>query len=402
MAITVSPTGLVFITGATGHVGFRTLIQALRAGLNVRVAVRSPSKAANLLKRLLLKVPNINLDRCPSFEPCPLTSSSSSSSSCSSSSGRCPRRLTFAIIPDITLSGAYDGVMDGVTHVIHIASPLVTGAQRPPIDTEQADDYFIRPAVQGTTSLLEAADRCGTVRRVVITSSIVALMPVAQMEGREAARRPVRATDRVPFTPGPYRSEFAAYANSKMAALHAAEKWHDATRPAFDLVHLHPSFVLGRNDMVASSAQDCVRGTNAMVLAMLLGKRFGPFAGATVHVDDVARCHVNALDVRSVPGNTSYILSQPSTWDDAREIAGRLFPEAVAKRLLLDTGSLGTTAVDIDVEMAQQTLGVRFKGFESQVKSIVAQYLELKALRKPLVIKQKSEAPVNSRQTITI
>lgn len=388
MAITVSPTGLVFITGATGHVGFRTLIQALRAGLNVRVAVRSPSKASLLLKRLLLKVPNLHLDKSPMFEPL---------------QSRGPQRLTFAVIPDITVSGAYDGVMDGVTHVIHIASPLVTGAQKPPIETQLAEDYFVRPAVQGTTSLLEAADRCGTVRRVVITSSIVALIPVAQMEGTEPrpADQPVRATDRIPFTPGPYHSEFAAYANSKMAALHAAEKWYDATRPAFDIVHLHPSFVLGRNDMV-SSAPDCIRGTNAMVLAMLLGKGFGPFAGATVHVDDVARCHVSALDVRGVPGNASYVLSQASRWNDARDVAARLFPEAMEKKFLLGTGSVGTTPITIDVEFAQQTLGVRFKGFESQVKSVVAQFLELRAARKHVSTARKSDASHVKRQAITI
>lgn len=372
MAITTSPNGLVFITGATGHVGFRTLIQALRSGLNVRAAVRSEAKAQLLLKRLLLKVPQLGPHKTPIFfDPE------------SPAQARSPHRLTFCLIPDITASNAYDNAMDAVTHVIHIASPLVTGAQKPPIDTRLAEDYFINPAVQGTTSLLEAADRCGTVRRVVITSSIVALVPVAQMEGTEArpADQPVRATDRVPFATGPYHSEFAAYANSKMAALEAAERWNAAVRPAFDIVHLHPSFVLGRNDM-STSAGECIRGTNAMVLAMLLGKGFGPFAGATVHVDDVARCHVSALDARSVPGNANYILSQGSRWNDAKDIAARLFPEAVARRLLVDTGNVDTTAISIDVEQAQQTLGVRFKGFESQVKSLVSQFLELKAARK--------------------
>lgn len=370
MAITVSPTGLVFITGSTGHVGFRTLVQALRAGLNVRVAVRSQAKAALLLKRVLFKVPNLhnNLGASPVLEPAP---------------SNAPQRLTFAVVPDITASGAYDGVMDGVTHVIHIASPLVTGSQKPPIGIQLADDFFVKPAVQGTTGLLEAADRCGTVRRVVITSSIVALVPVEQMEGTEPRplNKPVRATDRVPFTAGPYHSEFAAYANSKMAALHAAEKWYDATRPAFDIVHLHPSFVLGRNDMSTSPAE-CMRGTNAMVLAMLLGKAFGPFAGATVHVDDVARCHVSALDARGVPGNASYILSQESSWNDAKGIARNLFPEAMAKKLLVDSGNVDTTNLSIDVELAEETLGVRFKGFQSQVKSLVGQFLELRAARK--------------------
>lgn len=394
MAITVSSSsssGIVFITGSTGHIGFRTLVHALRDGLTVRVSVRSPAKAASLLKRVSLKVPELRLDKTPVFEPRQTRGPSD--------------RLTFTIIPDITLEGAFDAALDGVTQIIHVASPLVTGSQRPPITTQTADDYFIKPAVQGTMGLLEAADKCGTVRRVVITSSIVALIPVAQMEGTEPRplNTPVRATDRVPFTPGPYHSEFAAYANSKMAALHATEKWYDTARPAFDIVHLHPSFVLGRNDMT-TTARDCMKGTNAMVLAMMMGKSLGALAGATVHVDDVAKCHVNAaINIRNVPGNTSYILNQASTWNDAKDIAGRLFPQAMQKRLLLGNGNIDTTPMPIDVQSAQQALGVRFRGFESQVKSILAQFLELRSERKHQGSKLKALGSANTnRQAVAV
>lgn len=363
MAQSTSPTGLVLITGATGHVGFKTLVHALRTGLAVRVAVRSETKATQLMRRLSLKTTN-----------------------------KQRQRVTLAIVPDITAEGAYDEAMHDVTQVIHVASPLVTGSQKPPIESEQAEDFFIGPAVRGTRSLLEAADACGTVRRVVITSSIVALIPVAQMEGTEPRPKgvPVRPTDRVPFTPGPYHSEFAAYANSKIAALAAAETWCEEVRPAFDVVHLHPSFVLGRNDMAATTAE-CMKGTNAMVLAMLLGKTFGPFAGATVHVDDVARCHVTAaVDTVNVPGNESYILSQASRWNDAKDMAAKSFPIADKTRLLVRSGNVGTTKIDIDASLAEDTFGLRFKGFSDQVESLVGQFLELKTNSKPIEPKRFS------------
>ncbi|KAI7780650.1 hypothetical protein LA080_015809 [Diaporthe eres] len=351
MAQSTSSANLVLITGATGHVGFRTLVHALRSGLNVRVAVRSEAKASRLLSRLSLKI-----------------------------TSKQRQRLTYTIVSDITAEGAYDDAMDDVTHVIHVASPLVTGSQQPPIESKLAEDFFIGPAVRGTRNLLEAAESCGTVRRVVITSSIVALIPVAQMEGTEPRPKgsPVRPTDRVPFTSGPYHSEFAAYANSKIAALHAAETWCETMRPAFDVVHLHPSFVLGRNYMASTTAQ-CMKGTNAMVLAMLLGKRFGPFAGATVHVDDVARCHVAAaIDTVNVPGNESYILSQQSRWNDAKDMAARSFPAAEKTRLLVRSGNVGTTEIEIDASLAEDTFGLQFKGFDEQVESLVGQFLELK------------------------
>lgn len=355
-----APSSLVLITGATGHVGFRTLYHALREGLKIRAAVRSESKALRLLTRL-------SSELGPSYT-------------------HLLQSLTFVVVPDITVEGAFDVAMQDVTHVIHIASPLLTGVAKPPIESEFAADYFIDPAVRGTIGLLESADASGTVRRVVITSSIVALIPIAQMEGTEVrpANQPVRPTDRVPFTSGPYHSEFAAYANSKIAALEAAESWYEDMRPAFDIVHLHPSFVLGRNGMV-SAPNECMKGTNAMILGMLLGKNFGSaFAGATVHVDDVARCHViAAAGYRTQPGCTSFILSQKSRWNDAKAVAKRLFPDAVSKKILVSSGDIGTTHIPIDSSETEETFGFRFQGFDDQLHSLISQFLDLRASSRP-------------------
>ncbi len=335
---------LLLITGATGHVGSAVLLQALRAGYTVRAAVRSEAKAASILARPQIQMLNPGA------------------------------RLSFAVVPNITAPDAYDAAATGATHVIHIASPLVTGDGVPP---SKHEEFFIRPAVEGTMGMLEAAHRAGTVRRVVITSSIVALVPVGEMEGTSPPRRrPVQPTDRVPFTPGPYESEFAAYAASKVAALDQAERWVEAMRPAFDVVHLHPSFVLGRNDG-ANSLAEAMRGTNALVLAMLLGKRFGPYAGATVHVDDVARAHVAALDWL-VPGGQSYILSQHARWNAAKDIVAREFPTAMNTRLLVGKGDVGTVEVPIDASATELTFGFRHLGYEEQVKSLVGQFLEIR------------------------
>lgn len=369
----VLPT-LLLITGATGHVGFCTLVHALRAGLDVRVTVRSETKARFLLSRVASQISFLDLGSTPTYQ--------------SDSNTRRPR-LTFAIVPDISVAGAYDDVMVDVTHVIHVASPLSTGSQVTPISIERAESFFIKPAVQGTIGLLEAADRCGSVRRVVITSSVVALIPVPQMEGTETrpSNSPVRPTDRVPFTPGPYQTEFAAYANSKIASLDAAEQWADTYCPAFDIVYLHPSFVLGKND-VATSAADCMKGTNATVLAMLLGHSLGPLIGASVHVDDVARCHVEAaVELGDLRGRTtSYILSQPSTWNDAKEMAASMFPKAMGAKLISRSGDIETTKLDIDTSDTLETFDIDFQGFESQVKSLYAQFSTLKSagtMRRP-------------------
>jgi len=288
-------------------------------------------------------------------------------------------RLSFIVVPDITAPGAYDDAVEGVTHMIHIASPLATGDAVP---LDQADAYFIQPAVRGTMNLLEAANMGGTVRRVVITSSIVALVPVDEMEGTATRDRlnPVSPNDRLPLSHGPYHSEFAAYSASKVASLAAAETWMERERPPFDVVYLHPGFVLGRNDAATTPAQ-AMQGTNAVVLAMLMGKKFGPYAGATVHADDVARAHVMSLDP-TVLGNQSYILSQPARWNDAKKIVRREFPEAIKTKLLVTAGSVTTTPVPIDASLTEETFGFKFASYTEQVKSAVAQFLDLRMRHK--------------------
>ena len=336
---------LVLVTGATGHIGSCVLLHLLRHGYRVRAAVRSEEKIAEVLSQPQIRALN-------------------------------PRyRLTFALVPDISVPRAYDQAVEGVTHIIHLASPLATNVGIP---SHLHEDFFIKPAVEGTINLLKAADMAGTVRRVVITSSIVALVPYAEMEGltKRSPLDPVTADNRIPFVPGPYESTFAAYAASKVAALHSAEAWMARERPAFDAVYLHPGFVLGRNNN-ATTHRQLMQGTNSIVLALLLGKRFGPYAGITVHVDDVAKAHVKSLSP-SVAGNQSYILGQSSRWNEAREIAKRYYPEAFNRKRFVMGGSVKTARIPFDISITEATFGFEFANFKEQVKSVVDQFLQLR------------------------
>ncbi|KAK4153253.1 putative NADPH-dependent methylglyoxal reductase GRP2 [Chaetomidium leptoderma] len=346
----ISSQDLVCITGATGFVGSSTLLHLLRAGYRVRAAVRSEAKIESVLARPQIQALNPG------------------------------SRLTFAIVPDITVPGAYDDAVEEATHVIHIASPLASGGNAVPLSEHER--RFIYPAVRGTLNMLEAADRAGSVRRVVITSSFVALVPLEELEGTRIrdARYPVTANDRIPFSPGPYKSEFAAYAASKVAALQQTEDWLALQRPAFDVVHLHPGFVLGRNEMATTPAQ-AMQGTNSVVLALLLGGRFGPYAGATVHVEDVARAHVAALAPR-VFGGESYILSAPARWDDAIGVAKRAFRDAFKKKILVNSGSVETTPLPMDTTITEMAFRFEFASYETQVESVVEQFLELRSRKK--------------------
>ena len=58
--------------------------------------------------------------------------------------------------------------VQGCTYVIHVASPL-------PSYVPRDEQELIRPAVEGTRRVLQACTESGSVRRVVLTSSVAAV-----------------------------------------------------------------------------------------------------------------------------------------------------------------------------------------------------------------------------------
>lgn len=70
---------------------------------------------------------------------------------------------------DLLQEGSFDQAMDGCEVVIHTASPFVIRG------FNDAHEALIRPAVEGTRNVLEAANRTPSVKRVVLTSSVAAI-----------------------------------------------------------------------------------------------------------------------------------------------------------------------------------------------------------------------------------
>lgn len=129
------PTDLLFITGATGFIGATTTLQALQAGYRVRLSVRKEAQI-DKLKGIFAQYVD---------------------------------QIEFITTPDITKEDAFAGALKDVTHIIHAASPLAVSPN---------PEDIIPPAVNGTTSILKEAAKVPSVKKLVITSSVSALMPV--------------------------------------------------------------------------------------------------------------------------------------------------------------------------------------------------------------------------------
>lgn len=173
----------VLITGATGHVGYAALIETLRQGYNVRVAVRSQGKA-ELVRNAALSKPFVK-----------------------------ESQLSFTVVPDITVSGAFDEAVKGVDAIEHVASPI------PGPNTSDFERDLIIPAIHGTTSILYSALKEPRIKKVVITSSVATLLDHAESGERFTAQTEINDTA------GPYEGPFPAYRASKVKASLAVDKF---------------------------------------------------------------------------------------------------------------------------------------------------------------------------------
>lgn len=338
---------LILLTGATGFIGFRTLVLALEAGYSVRCAIRDPKKESKILSNPAIK--SLNLP---------------------------PNSISFTTVPDLADPGAYTDAVRDVTHVLHVATPLPPAN---PTGLPVTEENSVQPAVRGALEMLQAAQQAGTVRRVVITSSVVAIVPYPFWGGMERSTETYGPASRIPTPKGPFSDNAKAYCASKTAQLNALEEWTRREKPKFSVVTIHPSWVLGRNDL-ASTVQELWAGTNRLVLSIVVGNKIdAPKSGACVHVDDVARAHVLALG-KSVEGNCSNVLNSPMRWEEVAGILEREFKDGIEKGMLSMEGEQRTAPIEIHGDETEKIFGFQYLSFEEQVRSIVGQYLQLKSL----------------------
>lgn len=230
-------------------------------------------------------------------------------------------------------------------------------------------------------SILNAANRAPSVKRIVITSSAVTLVPFAWMFNTPSSQ----PDDVTIFTPEhinsnpstPYGSSMEAYCASKTLSRIATHDFVASHNPSFEFINLLPTVVFGPDELAASAAELMV-DSRALALGPLMDGKFADMVGATIHVDDVARAHIDALKP-SIPGNKTYILSSDAPhgimWEDAKAVVRREFPAAVESGVLSLRGNMGTKKWMLDTSETEEAFGWKFLSFQRTVKELVQQYL---------------------------
>ncbi|XP_047330646.1 phenylacetaldehyde reductase [Impatiens glandulifera] len=201
--------------------------------------------------------------------------------------------------------------------VFHVASPC---SLEEPTDPQRE---LLIPAVQGTLNILSAAKLFG-VKRVVVTSSISALVPNPNWPKD-------KVFDESSWTDLDYcESRQKWYPISKTKAEKAA--WEFAEKHELDMVTIHPSTCLG------PLLQPGLNASSAVLQQLLLGTKDSQeyhWLGA-VHVKDVAKAQLLLFETPSAQGR--YLCTNGIyQFGHFAETVSRLFPEFPVHRFIGET-----------------------------------------------------------------
>jgi len=267
---------LVLVTGATGYIAGHCIRELLEHGYRVRGTVRSladPTKTEHLRRIAAQLGGSLEL-----------------------------------VEADLTADRGWRDAAAGCTYVQHVASPF-------PAEVPKDEMDLIGPAVDGAKRVLQASADSGTVKRVVMTSSVAAVA-----FGHKDSNGAVRTE-----ADWSIAENCDAYPKSKTLAERAAWEFV-AALPAeqrFELAVINPGFVLG-------PLLNADQGTSGELVRKLMAREMPacPEIGfAPVDVRDVAIAHRLAMELPQAAGNR-YICAGEHLWvqDMAKVLAAEFNP----------------------------------------------------------------------------
>ena len=185
------------------------------------------------------------------------------------------------VYADLLEPTSFDAAVEGCEYVLHTASPYV-------FDVEDPQRDLVDPAVEGTRGVMKACCEAGTVKRVVVTSSMAA---ITDEPDENQLLTEDDWNDRSSLTRNPYYY-------SKTQAEREAWKFAEDDDCSFDVVAINPFVVIGpaHSPRINTSNRifaDIMNGVYPAIMSLSWG---------FVDVRDVARAHRLAMETPEASG----------------------------------------------------------------------------------------------------
>ncbi|GAA6025771.1 hypothetical protein JCM11491_001985 [Sporobolomyces phaffii] len=344
-------TKTVLVTGASGFLASYIISDLLEHGHTVHGTVRSLARSRD---SILARYP-AHSDRLALFE-----------------------------VDDLVTGDGLEAAMQRCDAVLHTASPYQLTVEDPVKD-------FIRPAVEGTLTVLRTALKLG-VARVVVTSSFAAVTnfglggPFRDYTYSDQDWNPTTLDDAVaPGKPGAY-----VYSASKTLAEQAAHEFGRAHRDRIAVTALNPPMIYSAPLQSIATRGEINTSSNA-IYALLSGDEGRAVPGNRLPLfcatEDVATAHRRAIevDVEQVRGKRFLLCGGAFTWEEAIRHLASTHPGLIPRLpRLVDPADPtrdqdhGRTIARLDCSPAREVLGIEaFKGWKETLDDTVERLLNL-------------------------
>ena len=238
----------VLVTGGSGYVASWIIKMLLEEGIDVNATVRDPSniqKVDHLMALAKVSAGGLNLFKS-----------------------------------DLLATGSFDEPMQDCELVIHTASPFFMKA------TKNPEEELIRPAKEGTRNVLESVNKNPTVKRVVLTSSTVAMhgdnADISLTPAGIFTEKEWNTTSSAEHQPYPYSKAIAE--KEAWAIVKEQDQW--------DLLTINPGWILGPS---VSKRTDSMSISTMIQFGDGTHKMGVPELGIGIaDVRDVASAHIKA------------------------------------------------------------------------------------------------------------
>ncbi|KAF4621469.1 hypothetical protein D9613_001222 [Agrocybe pediades] len=332
----------VLVTGANGYIALWVVKILLEQGYRVRGAVRSEEKGKKLL------------DTFKSYGS---------------------EQLEYAVVKDITQDGAFDEAVRDMDAIAHTASPLSAVSEDP--------DELIQPALRGTLGVLNSALKNGpNIKRIVITSSCAALLhnvtaPTEVFDENNWADEAIGIVKEQ----GRKALFMEKYRTSKALAERAAWDFTEKHKSeiGWDLVTIQPPFVIGPPLQEVKAPSELNVSLDTFFKNMCTERPEDVLKGSYgyVHVEDVAKAHVDSLKTEAAGGQRLIISSGATTWQNTRNLLKELYPKLYAAGAL-PIGYPQLPEVILwryDAAKSERILGIKYKTIKEIAKDTMDDFI---------------------------